>query len=231
MNDQTKQRIDIAEQREWLIEHKQAGNLSWTQIAKRIGIAHGTISSFGGDTYNGDQEKIAEKIHKYRALLSTQNQLDIEAPEVPGYFATPTSMELENLLKWAQRGRIVVAAMGAGLGKTSTGKQFQACFPNVFMVTMTPSTAGVNNMQIEVLAALACFIWSKSSREVMDGTKDAQIGDMRGMFALGADIQGEDEISAIIDRAGQVIIAGRLKVIGPVQRRHTHLEADLRRIG
>ena len=154
MNDPAKQHLDIGEQREWLVEHKAAGQLSWTEIAKRIGIAHGTISSFGGDTYNGDQEKIAEKIFKYRQLLTTQNQLDIEAPEVPGYFPTPTSLQLENLLKWAQRGRIVVAAMGAGLGKTSTARQFQACFPNVFLVTMAPSTAGVNNMQIEVLSVL-----------------------------------------------------------------------------
>ncbi len=154
MNDPAKQQIDIGEQREWLNEHKQATGASWTLIAKRMDIAHGTLSNFGGDTYNGDQEKIAQKIFQYRQLLNTQSQLNIEAPEVPGYFETQTSKELEQLLKWAQRGRIVVAAMNPGLSKTSTAKHFGACYPNVFLSTMAPSTAGVQNMQMEVLASL-----------------------------------------------------------------------------
>jgi hypothetical protein len=80
-------------------------------------------------------------------------------------------------------------------------------------------------------AALPCFAWSNSSRELVDGAKTAMIEDLRAMFALDADIAEGDEIVAISDRAGNVIIAGRLKVEGPVQRKHTHLEAALRRIG
>lgn len=80
-------------------------------------------------------------------------------------------------------------------------------------------------------ATLRCFVWSKVSRELTDGDKTAMIEDMRAMFALSADIGENDEIAAVTDARGNVIIAGRLRVEGPVQRKHTHLEAALKRIG
>lgn len=81
------------------------------------------------------------------------------------------------------------------------------------------------------LSTLKCFVWSKASRELVDGNKTAMIEDMRALFALSADIREDDEISAITDARGATIIAGRLRVEGPVQRKHTHLEAALKRIG
>lgn len=79
--------------------------------------------------------------------------------------------------------------------------------------------------------ALPCFVYSKSSRELVDGAKTAMIEDLRVMTALGADLAEGDEITAVSDRAGTVIIPGRLKVEGPVQFKHTHREAALQRIG
>lgn len=98
--------------------------------------------------------KIAEAVFRYRQQLNQQASLSVELPDVPGYFETQTSRELTTLLTWAKRGRIVCAATGAGLGKTKTARQFQACFPNVFYAAMKPSSAGVNTMQIEVLKAM-----------------------------------------------------------------------------
>jgi hypothetical protein len=78
---------------------------------------------------------------------------------------------------------------------------------------------------------LPCFVYSDSSSEIQDGEKIAMLEQLRAMFALGADIQADDEIASITDRQGDEIIPGRLQVIGPVQRKHTHLELGLRRIG
>lgn len=77
---------------------------------------------------------------------------------------------------------------------------------------------------------LPCFVWHETSKEIVDGKKTAMIGDFRALFALGADIAELDEIAQVTDRAGTVLIEGRLRVEGPVQRKHTHLEASLRRI-
>ena len=154
MNDPAATPVDIDEQKAWLNDfHRKLG--SWSQVAKRIGIPTGTISQFASAKgYGGDEQKIAETIFRFRQMQAAQASIDVEAPVRPGYFETPTSRELTQLLNWAQRGKIVVAALGPGLGKTMSARNFQACCANVFVATMTPSTAGVNTMQIEVLEAL-----------------------------------------------------------------------------
>jgi hypothetical protein len=78
---------------------------------------------------------------------------------------------------------------------------------------------------------LPCFAWTPSARDLVDGSKSAQIEDVRAMFALGADIAEHDQLSAITSRAGAVLFAGRLKVEGPVQFKHNHLEVALVRFG
>ncbi|WP_339745576.1 hypothetical protein [uncultured Maricaulis sp.] len=80
------------------------------------------------------------------------------------------------------------------------------------------------------LASLRCWAWSSATREVVDGDKTAVIEDMRVMFALSADIREDDEIAAITNRRGDVIFAGRFRVDGQVEHKHTHLEAALKRI-
>ncbi|MBA5777473.1 hypothetical protein H2509_13525 [Stappia sp. F7233] len=84
--------------------------------------------------------------------------------------------------------------------------------------------------EFQPLAVVKCFVWSRLSQEIVDGDKTAMVEDMRAMFPLAADVDEKDEISAVTDARGNVIIAGRLRIEGPVQRKHTHLEAALKRI-
>ena len=173
MNDPKNQPIDLQEQREWLIDHKKATGASWTELARRTGIAQGTISQFGSDKgYAGDEERIAQEVFRYRQLLAAQSDLRVAAPTIPGYVETPTSKRLNALLSWGQRGRIIVAAMGPGTGKTTTAENYRASVTNAWRATMAPSTAGVNNMQIEVLEALgerdAVGTPQKLSRRIKD---------------------------------------------------------------
>ncbi|MFZ5749098.1 MAG: hypothetical protein ACOY45_15745 [Pseudomonadota bacterium] len=81
------------------------------------------------------------------------------------------------------------------------------------------------------VGTLACFAWSTAASKIEDGRKTAWIGDYRALFALGADLIAGDEISAITDRRGVTIIAGRLRLLGPIEPVHTHLEVALERIG
>lgn len=78
---------------------------------------------------------------------------------------------------------------------------------------------------------LACFAWSPSAREQTDSDKSAQVEDVRAMFAIGADIVEHDELASITNRAGTVLFPGRLRVEGPVQFKHNHVEVALRRVG
>lgn len=177
MNDPSHQPLDVDEQRAWLIDHKAATSASWSELAKRLDIPSGTLSQFGSPQgYRGDEGRLAGKVFQYRQLLASQADIEIEAPVVPGYFMTNTGQQLIQLLRWSQRGRVVVAALGPGNSKTSTAKHFAACYPNVFIATMTPSTAGVNTMQVEVLDALgernAVGTPQRLSRQIKERVRD-----------------------------------------------------------
>ncbi len=80
------------------------------------------------------------------------------------------------------------------------------------------------------IGTIRCFAWSNQSREIVDGDKSAMLEDLRLMAPLGSDLTEDDELVAITDRLGNVLIPGRLKVDGPVQRKHTHVEAALKRL-
>jgi len=78
---------------------------------------------------------------------------------------------------------------------------------------------------------LRCFVWSKSGREAVGDERSVLIEDVRGLFALDADLRPDDELVSVTDRTGATIHFGRLKVEGPLQHKHTHREANLQRIG
>lgn len=154
MNNPENMPVDIMDERKWLLEHKAATGLSWTDLGKRVSINSSTLSLFAANNYAGDNTRIAMEVFRYRQLLASQATLQIEAPEIPGYIETQTSKDIISRYRWAHRGRMVALAMGPGLGKTMTARHYQQLVPNVWLATMTPSTAGVNNMQIEMMAAM-----------------------------------------------------------------------------
>lgn len=155
MNDPQNHPIDIEDQRAFLIDHKAATGMSWQELGKRTGIAAGTLSQFGSSKgYAGDEQRVAEQVYRYQQQLAAQAAIRVTAPEIPGFFRGPTAQDVENALSWGQRGRIVVIATGAGMGKTSTIRHYQASVANVWVVTIAPSSAGVMNMQQKTLHAL-----------------------------------------------------------------------------
>ncbi len=80
------------------------------------------------------------------------------------------------------------------------------------------------------LATLPCHVWSKQSREAVDGDKTAVIEDLRALFPVSADVREGDEIAQVTDRRGTVLFPGRLRVDAPPQRKVRHLEAALKRV-
>ena len=167
MNDPKDQPIDIEEMRAWVIEHKEERELSWNQLANSIGMKSGTLSQFGSPKgYAGREDLLAEKVFRYRQTLASQAALRVEAPTIPGYYETETSRELTHMLHWAQRGRIVTAALGAGLGKTSTARHFKACNSNVFLCTCAPSSSSIFSIQRKVLGSLGSVNLTGSMMEL-----------------------------------------------------------------
>ncbi len=156
----------VEEQRAWLITYRNQTGLSWGDMAKRTGIAQGTISQFGSAKgYAGKEIPLAEKIQRYRLSLAQQADLNAEVPEAPAYFSTETTDELERMLGFAQYGEMVAAALEAGCSKSMTARHYAAMYPNVFYVELCKSAGGPNNMLKMVLFALGV-------REPSGGTYD-----------------------------------------------------------
>lgn len=145
----------VEEARAWMRAHQREQGLAGRELARRSGIAHGTLSQFLSDKgYPGDERRVAEEVAIYRGSLEAQAAVEITPRPMPGYYPTETSKRLKELLQFCRMGEIVMAACTPGLGKTMTADHFAATTPNAFVVTMTPSTSGVNNMQIEVLESI-----------------------------------------------------------------------------
>lgn len=145
----------VEDQRQWLISHRDETGMSWADLAKATGIAQGTISQFGSPKgYNGKELPIAEKVERYRQSLAQQANLDAEVPDVPAFFSTDTTDQLERMLGFAQRGHMVAAALEAGCSKTTAAKHYAELFPNVIYVEVRKSASAPNNLLKLILAAL-----------------------------------------------------------------------------
>lgn len=178
MEENTEKDPFVEEQRSWLINHREQTGLSWGDLAKRTGIAQGTISQFGSPKgYNGRELPLAEKVERYRQALAQQAAIQAEVPDEPGFYETDTTRQLEHMLSFAQLGQMVAAALEAGCSKTMTAKHYHDVNPNVFYVEMRKSAGGPNNMLKMVLAALGVRDPSGGtfdmSRQVCDQLKKA----------------------------------------------------------
>lgn len=145
----------IEEQRAWLKAHKAETGLSGAEIAKRTATKEGTITNFYSDRgYAGRELPLAEAVQRYRQQMAARTTTFVDAPDIPGYFETATSTELLNLLHWAQRGKMVYAPLGSGLGKSMAAHHFATLYPHVYIVTIPPSCGSPGPMQQQVLEAL-----------------------------------------------------------------------------
>tara|TARA_R110000868_G_scaffold230335_2_gene483468 strand:+ start:7609 stop:8589 length:981 start_codon:yes stop_codon:yes gene_type:complete len=198
----------IADQREWLNEHKTTRGQSWAQMSALVGRPGPTLSLFSTGKYNGGAStggngEIAKLIYRYRQTLARQAELKIEAPDIPGFFNTQTASEIHHLLSWAQRGRMTLWAGGPGTGKTTAAKEYAERANNVWYVEVLKSTSTISALCISVLAAMRDFTGptgaSRLSAYVMGKMRDTagllilddaqhlnvdQIEEVRGWFDL-----------------------------------------------
>ncbi len=154
MNDPKLKHVDVEEQREWLKKHKAETGLSWRDLGARLDINDKTLALFASNKYGAPGDFIAEAIFRHRQTLAAQAAMALRSVEIPPYYPTRTSLDLIQLLAWGQRGRIVMAAMGPGMSKTTTARHFKACNSGVFMVTISPATSGIRAMERAVLHAM-----------------------------------------------------------------------------
>ena len=78
------------------------------------------------------------------------------------------------------------------------------------------------------LATVACWAWTRSRNEIIDGDKTIVVEDMRAMLPSGTDVTERDRVAQIEDRQGTVLFQGPYG-IEAVTRREGHLAIMLHR--
>lgn len=160
----------IKDQREWLIAHKAETGFSWSRLEDPVGRAGSTLSAFCGGTYNNSQyergnEKIAQEVYRYRQTLKAQEELRIEAPEIPAFFETRAAATAMSLATWAQRGRVGVLVGTPGVGKTEGLIEYTNRASNAFYIRCRPS--------MDTLTALCQSVLIAMGNKTARGSKDA----------------------------------------------------------
>lgn len=167
--------VDVEEQRDWLATHKAAKGFSWPHLAGQIGVPSGTLSSFGGNSYAGNNDRIAQAVFRYRQTLEAQADRAVGLISGPGYFETRSSRRILGLLTVAHGGRITLAATSPGTGKTMTLEEYAARASNVIIVTMTKDVTTVNGLALLVLSELGVPVkggWGRQlGKQIVDRLK------------------------------------------------------------
>lgn len=114
------------------------------QVAREIGLSPTTLTQLLNGTYGADPSNQLEKIVRWLVALKDQDHVRGQLPSVPDFVLTPTSSRVMAALGYAKlAGDIAVIYGGAGLGKTTTVREFQRSYPNVWIATMSPAKASV----------------------------------------------------------------------------------------
>lgn len=130
--------------------------LTQALVSKEAGISAATLNQWLAGKYLGDNESTDNKVRLWCDAYQARRAAGNRMPEAPAFVATPTATRVLSTLAYAQMaGDITVCYGGAGLGKTSACKQYQSANPNVWIATMSPSTAGVVTALEEICDAMA----------------------------------------------------------------------------
>ena len=183
--DQTMTPEDVAAiRREFMAVKDSSGPrpLSYDELAKQTGIPKGTLSSWGGGTYTGRNDKIAEEVQKWLRSRQDRQRLQVAAPAAPRFVETPTALRFLSVLRHCQHmPDFGVIAGEAGSSKTSAACHYTRTTPNVFKIVAEP-----------------CF---STPRALLDA-----LGDLLGIQSNGNNHRQSNAISSKLRGTGALII-------------------------
>lgn len=196
MNDSTNETLIAMESPEAVIarvrDEISRRGMSQTQVAREAGISQSSLTQLLGGTYAANPRKMTVRLAQWLARLSQQRALPV-MPQAPGWVSTPTAERILAALAYAHMaGDVAVIYGGAGVGKTTAAREYAARFPNIWIATMTPATAGVTTALEEVCLAL--------------GFRELPGGGARMQRELVARLQGSEGL-LVIDEAQHLGVA------------------------
>ncbi len=124
---------------------------SQAAAARDAGIAESTFAALLSGTYAGKLETQIPKLQAWLASRAERAKTAATLPKAPGFQMLPSAQKILPALTWAQVAPAFVPIIGApGVSKTTTAEHYRDSNSNVWMVTMTPSTASASALLAEI---------------------------------------------------------------------------------
>lgn len=131
-----------------------ARGMSQVQVAREAGVSASSLTQLLGGTYNANPRQLCTKLERWLAGLR-ERATQPAMPSAPEWVGTPSAERVLAALTYAQlAGDVAVVYGGAGVGKSTAARECQRRYPNVWLATMSPATAGVAPALEEVCLAL-----------------------------------------------------------------------------
>lgn len=128
--------------------------LSQAQVAREAGVSTSSLTQLLGGTYAADPRRLCVRLEQWLARLREQSAQP-QMAAAPEWVPTPSAERVLAALGYAQMaGDIAVVYGGAGVGKSTAAREYQRRFPQVWIATMSPATAGVTPALEELCLAL-----------------------------------------------------------------------------
>jgi len=169
-----------------IMEHE---GMSQADVSKASGVKYGTFTGWLSGTYAGRNENIAAEVQIWLEARKEQQRTLTKLPPPPGFQATPTAKHIINVLSFAQASPdFTVVAGGPGVGKTTALKRYQETNPNVWMITMSPTSSSPHALLTELCEEM----------------RIAERQSMKLMRAIGRKIAGSNGL-IIVDEAQHLL--------------------------
>lgn len=138
------------EARKKIIEYRDRTGMTQAAIARELGIGQSALSGF----LKGEYKAPHTIIPKVEALLNFKAEKNL-APVAPDFAATTITKNITGTIKYCQlQGKIGCVYGDAGVGKTTTIKNYCKDNPLAIMITISPafaSVAGFNELLADKL--------------------------------------------------------------------------------
>ena len=126
---------------------QEGRGLPLSDIARRSDIAYPTLAAWLAGKYAGNNVRVAQQVEVWLNSVAEETTARAATPVLPTYVETPTAHAMMDTLGHAQFvPDIVVITGGAGVGKTTACRQYQATHPNVWMLTGEPACGSAHGV-------------------------------------------------------------------------------------
>lgn len=126
--------------------------VTYSAIAREIGLSATALSQFMNENYRGDNDSVSGKLVVW---LENRTRKNNEMPQAPDFVETKTVRKIWTALQYAQLAQCIGVIYGSpGVGKSKALQQFQRERPNVWLITVSPSRSSLSECLYELALEL-----------------------------------------------------------------------------